>query len=247
MVKEFRTRKFGRLHWLIRLVSICAIVSLLITVLATTPAVEFGVEHVAGPLVLMQIALLLLIGPSLGANLIASEIESGGWQLLRVAPINPVRIVIGKLMSVAWTMMLVLMATLPGYIVMGYIKPSMGGQVSNVVISLLFAIIMVVSISACVSAFSKTTAGATVVSYAFLLTLFAGTLFIWLGREEPFGPLLVERVLAFNPAAVALSEMNTPGFEQFDLAPIGWWISASISALCLTIFAFKVWRLTRPD
>lgn len=40
MVKEFRTRKFGRLHWLIRLVSLCAIISLLLTVLAATGTVS---------------------------------------------------------------------------------------------------------------------------------------------------------------------------------------------------------------
>ena len=28
MVKEFRTRKFGRLHWLLRLVALCGIISL---------------------------------------------------------------------------------------------------------------------------------------------------------------------------------------------------------------------------
>ena len=51
MVKEFRTRKFGRLHWLIRLVAICAIVSLLLSVIATTGTVSWGVERIAGPLV----------------------------------------------------------------------------------------------------------------------------------------------------------------------------------------------------
>ena len=148
MVKEFRTRKFGRLHWLIRLVSICAIISLSLAVLASIGTINWGVEKISGPLVLMQLSLLLLVGPSLGANLISAEVESGGWQVLRTTPFSPLRIVLGKVMSVVWTMLLVLLATLPGYAVMSFIEPAMSGQISNVILSLLVAVAMVVSISA---------------------------------------------------------------------------------------------------
>jgi len=247
MVKEFRTRKFGRLHWLIRMVSLCAIISLLLTVLASTGTVAWGVEKIAGPMVLMQLALMLLVGPSLGANLIASEVESGGWQLLRTSPFSPVRILTGKIMSVVWTMLLVLLATLPGYVVMSYIQPAMSGQIGNVLISLLVAVAMVVSISACVSAFCKTTAIATASSYGVLLLLFAGTLLIWLARGKPFGPIFVERVLLLNPAATALSEMKTAGFEQYNLAPGSWWVGGGITLGCLNLLAVRIWRMTRPD
>lgn len=247
MVKEFRTRKFGRLHWLIRLISICAIISLLLTVVAATGTVSWGVERIAGPLVLMQLALMLLVGPSLGANLIASERESGGWELLRMTPISALRIVIGKIMSTVWTMLLVLLATLPGYAVMSYIQPAMGGQVGNVIISLCFAVSMVVSISALISTLTRSTAVATASAYGVLLFLFAGTLLIWLGRGNPFGPLFVERALSINPAAAALSEMQTPGFEQYELIPVAWWVSGVISVFCLVALAIRVWQLTRPD
>ncbi len=247
MVKEFRTRKFGRLHWLVRMVSLCAIISLLLTVLAATGTVNWGVEKIAGPMVLMQLALMLLVGPSLGANLIASEVESGGWQLLRTSPFSPVRILWGKIMSVVWTMLLVLLATLPGYAVMSYIQPAMSGQVGNVLISLLVAVAMVVSISACISAFCKTTAVATATSYGVLLLLFAGTLLVWLARGKPFGPIFVERLLLLNPAATALSEMKTAGFEQYNLAPGSWWVGGGITLGCLILLAARIWRMTRPD
>ena len=247
LVKEFRTRKFGRLHWLIRLTAVCAIVSLLLTVVAATGTVSWGVERIAGPLVLLQISLLMLVGPSLGANLIAAEVESGGWQLLRVAPISPFRILSGKLMSVLWTLLLILLATLPGYLVMGYIQPSLGGQVSNVLVSLVLAIVLVVCISSCVSAFCRTAAVATATSYGILLLIFAGTLLVWLARGRPFGPVFVERVLLFNPAAMALSEMQAPGFENYQLTPVGWWICGGIAGACLLVLFVKTWRMTQPD
>jgi hypothetical protein len=247
MVKEFRTRKFGRLHWLIRLVALCAIISLSLTVLASIGTIDWGVEKISGPLVLMQLSLMLLVGPSLGANLIAAEVESGGWQLLRMTPFSPVRIAIGKVSSVVWTMLLVLLATLPGYAVMSFIEPTLSGQIGNVIISLLVAVAMVVSISACVSSFCKTTAVATATSYGVLLMLFAGTLLVWLGRGRPFGPLFVERVLLLNPAAAALSEMKMDGFEQYDLAPGSWWSGGILSAICLVVLAIRIWSMTRPS
>ena len=247
MVKEFRTRKFGRLHWLIRLIAASGIVSLLLTVVAATGTVSWGVERIAPTMVLLQVALLLLLGPCLGANLIAAEVESGGWELLRAAPISPIRVLVGKLMSTIWTLLLTLLATLPGYLVMGFIQPAMTGQVGNVLISLVIAVFMVTTMSACISAFCRSTAVATATSYAVLLTLFAGTLLIWVARGKPFGPLLVERALMLNPAAGALSEMKTPGFEQYSLTPWSWYLGAGISFLCLIILTLRIWRLTRPN
>jgi len=247
MVKEFRTRKFGRLHWLLRLIAGGAIVSILLTVVAATGTVNWGVDRIASSMVIMQIAFLLLLGPSLGANLIASEIESGGWQLMRASPISPWRILSGKLLSTFLTLLLLLMATLPGYFMMSYIQPAIGGQVSNVIISLLIATAMVTILSACVSAYSKTSAAATAASYAVLLVLFAGTLLIWLGRGNPFGPVFVERALLLNPAATALAEMKAPGFETFQLIPNGWYVGLSICAAGLVILVLRIARLTRPE
>ncbi|MFM8188975.1 MAG: ABC transporter permease [Pirellula sp.] len=247
MVKEFRTRKFGRLHWLLRLVAAGAIVSILLTVVAATGTVNWGVDRIASSMVLMQIGFLLLLGPSLGANLIASEVESGGWQLMRASPIPAWRILTGKLMSTFLTLLLLLLATLPGYVMMSYIQPAIGGQVSNVVVSLLIATAMVTILSACVSAYSKTSAAATAASYAVLLILFAGTLLIWLGRGNPFGPVFVERALLLNPAATALAEMKAPGFETFQLIPNGWYVGLAICTAGLIVLVLRIAKLTRPD
>ncbi|MCC6508937.1 MAG: ABC transporter permease subunit [Pirellulaceae bacterium] len=247
MVKEFRTRKFGRLHWLIRLIAVCAIVSLTLTVISATGTVSWGVNRIAATLVLMQTSLLIVLGPSLAAGLIAAERETGGWQLLRMTPMYSIRIVVGKLMSVVWTMSLILLATLPGYLVMMWIQPSIAPQVQRVLLSLVLATVVIISVSAMVSAFWKNAAAATATSYGVLLALFAGTLLVWLARGKPFGAQLVERVLMFNPAAAALAEIRTPGFEEYTLLPISWWIGLGISATCLSILSIRTWQLTRPD
>jgi hypothetical protein len=88
---------------------------------------------------------------------------------------------------------------------------------------------------------------ATATSYGVLLLLFAGTLLVWLARGKPFGPIFVERLLLLNPAATALSEMKTAGFEQYNLAPGSWWIGGAIALVCLAILATRIWKMTRPD
>ncbi len=247
MVKEFRTRKFGRLHWLIRLVAFCGIFSLLLTVVAATGTVSWGVARIAGTLALLQISLLVVLGPSLASGLIAAERETGGWQLLRMTPLSAVRIVFGKMMSVVWTMAIILLATLPGYLVMMWIQPSIAPQVQRVVISLVIATLLVVSISSMISAFWSNAAAATATSYSVLLMLFVGTLLVWLARGKPFGHSVVERVLMINPAAAALAEIRTPGFEEYNLTPMCWWIGGVISGICVLVLAVRTWQLTKPD
>lgn len=247
MVKEFRTRKFGRLHWLIRLVALCAVVSLAMTVVSASGTVSWGVMRIAATLVLLQMSLLIVLGPSLASGLIAAELETGGWQLLRMTPMSARRIIFGKLMSVVWTMALILLATLPGYVAMMWIQPSLAPQVQQVIVSLVVAALVIVSVSAMVSAFWSSAAAATATSYGLLLALFVGTLLVWLARGKPFGAQFVERVLMFNPTAAALAEIRTPGFEAYNLTPISWWIGLGLSTACLVTLSVRTWQLTRPD
>ena len=115
MVKEFRCRRFGRLSWTIRLVLLCAVISLALTWAATMGTVDWGVETIGGIMVLLQVALIVLLTPSIAAGLISTEIDSGGCDLLRMTPLSTGVILRGKLMSVVWTLLLILLATLPGY------------------------------------------------------------------------------------------------------------------------------------
>src|SRR5262249_37024180 len=131
MVKEFRTRRFGRSHWVVRLTFLSAILSLGLSYLATSGALGWGLETIGGALVLLQIPLLILFAPSLAAGLVSGERESGTWQLLRMTPLSPGTIMRGKLLSVAWPLLLLLGATLPGYVLMMTVRPELVPQVER--------------------------------------------------------------------------------------------------------------------
>jgi ABC-type transport system involved in multi-copper enzyme maturation permease subunit len=246
MVKEFRTRRFGRMHWVLRLVAACAMLSLLLTFAAAMNVVDWGVETIGGFMVLLQIVLIVLITPALAAGLISSEREYGGWVLLRMTPMSTMKIIRGKLLSVIWTVALILLATLPGYVVMIYIRPVMWLQVYLVMICLVVAAAYTISVAAAVGSLFKKTATATMTSYAVLIVVFLGPLLIWMGRDAPFSHDIVQSALSINPTGAALSVIETPGFESYELVPLAWWLSGLIAVFALLGLFTQVWRISRP-
>lgn len=247
MVKEFRCRRFGRLHWLIRLVAVCAVLSLGLTYATTAGTFDWGVETIGGIMVVMQVALVALITPSLSAGLISAEVESRGWQLLQATPLSVTRIVWGKLLSVILPLMLILCATLPGYLVMVYIEPGMELQVKRVVACLALTAVFAMLLSAAVGSLFRRTAPATAAAYGVLLSICAIPLLVWLGRDAPFGHATVEAALSINPIAAALSVIRMPGFQHYSLIPANWWFLGICSVVSLIVLIGQTYRISRPQ
>ena len=83
-------------------------------------------------------------------------------------------------------------------------------------------------------------------TYVVVMALFLTPLLVWLGRDAPFGFEVVQSVLLINPVGAALSVIETPGFENYNLLPGAWYVAGAFSAFMFLVFGFKVWRLTRP-
>jgi hypothetical protein len=247
LVKELRTRRFGRAHWTLRLIAGTAILSLALSYVAATGALGWGVEVIGGALVLLQSALLVLFVPSLAAGLISAEREGGTWQLLRTTPLSAGAILRGKLLSAAWPVLLLLCATLPGYVVMLTVKPETSHQVGRVMACLGLMAVFAVLLGAAASTVFRSTAVATAVTYAVLAGVCVGPLLIWLGREAPFGHEAVRLALAIDPVAAALAAADTPGFARYDLLPANWWVMGAASAVLLVVLVLRTRRLYRPD
>lgn len=247
MVKEFRSRQFGRLHWLLRLISSCAVLSLLLTFATTMGTVDWGVERIGGIIVIAQVTLIIVLTPGIAGSLISGEREGGGWDLLRTTPLSAGRILRGKLVSVVLTLLLVLCASLPGYAVIMAIKPNLREQVLQVIVCLVFSATLSLMVSATVSAFFRSTAVATTVSYGLLMLVFVGTLVVWSNLDAPFSHSFVESVLSVNPMAGALSAIQADGFESFDLVPRTWWVSGIICVVLFVVLQVRTWRLCQPD
>jgi ABC-type transport system involved in multi-copper enzyme maturation permease subunit len=247
LVKEFRSRRLGRSHWTLRLLALCAILSLGLSYVAASGALGWGVEAIGGALVLLQVALLVLFVPSLSAGLISSERESGSWQLLRMTPLSAGAVLRGKLASVAWPVLLLLGATMPGYVVMMTVQPTLAGQMQRVIVSLLLTALFAVLLGAAISSLFRSSAVATTAAYVALLAVCVGPLLIWLGRDAPFGHATVRAALLIDPVAAALQATETPGFTEYDLLPASWYVTGSACVALLALLVVRVWRLRRPD
>jgi ABC-type transport system involved in multi-copper enzyme maturation permease subunit len=247
MVKEFRSRRFGRSHWMLRLIAICAILSLGLSYIAAAGVLGWGVEVVFGALVLLQIALLILFAPSLAAGLVSSERESGSWQLLRMTPLTPGVILRGKLLSVGWPLFLLLCATLPGYVAMIAYRPALIYPFQRIVACLALTAVFAVLVSAAASTLFRSTAASTTASYLALLAVCLAPLLIWLGREAPFGHTTVQAALLVDPVAAALQAADAPGFRNYELLPFNWWFIGSTCVVLLLFLSMRTWQLYRPE
>ena len=247
MVKEFRCRRFGRLHWLLRLVAVCMVASLGLTYATTAGTFDWGVETIGAIMVVLQVALIVLIAPSLSAGLISVERESGGWILLLTTPLGVRRIVWGKLLSALIPLILLLGATMPGYLVMAYIQPGMALQVQRVLICLVLTSVFAMMISAAVGSFFVRTAAGTAGAYSVMLVLSAAPLMVWLGRNAPFGHDTVEAALSTSSIGAALSVIQFSGFENYELIPMNWWFLGITSAAALLLLLAQVYRISKPQ
>lgn len=247
MVKEFRCRKFGRLHWLLRLVSFCAVLALALAILTTTRTIAWDVATIGGILVVLQVALLVLITPSLAASLICTERESGGWVLLQMTPMSVIRILWGKLLSVALTLALVLCATLPGYLVIVFIDPGQRAQIERVLLCLVVTAVFATLSTAAIGSLFRQTAMAIAAAYSFLIAICTLPLLVWLGRDAPFGHKTVETALVINPIAATLSVIRFPGFREYDLIPSHWWAIGILSLASLVLLILQTVRISRPQ
>jgi ABC-type transport system involved in multi-copper enzyme maturation permease subunit len=221
--------------------------SLLLTLASARGTESRGVEFTGALIIVLQVGLIVLLTPGLASAMIAGEMEGGSWNLLRVTPLSPGRIIRGKLMSVLLTLALLLCATLPGYAVIMLIKPVLQEQVVQVLKCLVLAAVLSMLISATVSSFFRTSAVATTVSYGILILIFGGTMLVWMNRDAPFGHEFVQSALRLNPMAAALNAMQTEGFQAYDLIPSTWQYSGVTCAVLLVVLYLKVQRLTKPD
>ena len=197
-VKELRCRRFGRRHWMMRLSALCLIVSMGLAIVAARSSHQLSIGELARIVVLIQFAVILLLAPPLGAALICSERESGGLAMLVTTPLSTFSIIWGKLLSAAFTLFFVLLATAPAYVVMGWLdyhdSLRIGGCMMSLVLSTLFALF----VSAAIGSLFRSTAAATATAYGLLTALCGGTMLVWLGRDAPFPYDTVQTALMFN-------------------------------------------------
>ena len=207
---------------------------------------NWGAQTLGGIVVLLQMALIVLVTPSLASGIICGEIETRSWQLLQATPLSTFTIVKGKLTSAALTLMLMLMATMPAYATLYLIDESLLTQIANTLVSLLLTAVMALMVTACISSLVSKTSTATAVSYTLLVGIFLLPMLVWLGLDAPFTHATVEKALMISPLAGALKLIEMPQFVDFAIIPFNWYLLGGISVVSFLIMVFRTWQLSRP-
>ena len=150
-------------------------------------------------------------------------------------------------MSVAWPLLLLVCGTLPGYVVMATVEPDQFARVQRPVACLGATAVFAVLVSATASSLFRSTAASTAAAYSIVLVTCLGPFLVWLGRDAPFGHPVVEAILVLSPVAAALVSAGMPGFAGYDLLPLNWWLTGSVSLLLLVVLVLRTRQLYRPE
>lgn len=259
-VKEFRTRPMLQMHWLGRMTSICLMVSLALMVVVAVVVqarVTEGaalVGQMAAVVAVLQIAALVLVGPAMSAGSLASDRESGVWDLMRTSRLGSWTIVSGKLQAAIVPLILTTAAMIPPLAILPYLAPGLpsGFALSlteRVVRSLCVVGVTMVFVAVAGMFFSSlcsrtgvaaawTYGVVAAMSLASLLALPAGQTLSYQLRRLIFLP---------SPVAAVLDAAGMESFQQYNLFAAHLRLVVAVTVVLGALTVLRVWRLRGPD
>lgn len=245
--KEKRTNTLRSGRYMIRTFYASLVLSLGLAVMSLYGGVEQSnlLGHVATVLVALQLGLIALIDPSLTSPAISSEVESGTFETLRLAPLGGGKIFWGKLLPSLPSALLPVLALLPAYGAVYYVDP--GYQQRFI---LLLPVVALAALFCCAaglmtSSLFANTARATVAAYLFVAGIFILPLLPYIAAGTQLGERIASWMSLPSPLVMGLSLM--PGGSQ---AVQGLWhehliIIGALCVLMLLIARFRISTLLR--
>jgi ABC-type Na+ efflux pump permease subunit len=181
-----------------------------------------------------QIGFIALIAPVLTSAVVSSERERGTFELLRISPLRPGEIFIGKLVPALGPALLPIVAFLPAYATICYLDPGYISYFLTLLPILVLATIFCCTAGLICSAFASQSARATVAGYSVTCAVFfAPVLIAWVA-----GRVLSESVTSWiampSPFFVALNVVN------FDSATISHLWSAHLLVIVMLTVALLI-------
>jgi ABC-type transport system involved in multi-copper enzyme maturation permease subunit len=218
-VAEFRRRVLGRPQIFIRGVATCIAVSILLMIAVGATYGWWSPDTLRVVAIIFQLSLVILIAPSLGASTITTEVESKTLEMLKVSPIPPRRVILGKLRATLWFVTIFLISSVPMFGAFYYLESAESyKRLWDWAAILVMANITFISIGIFCSCFFKTTAAATGAAYGIAGVLCVGTL-LSIAAGDRLSSETKFWVLVWNPFAAAIQVMcdnllQDPGYSR---------------------------------
>ena len=245
-VAEMRSKIFGNPKFIIRALTGCICLSLIMLFLITLKIGSVEMDSIRAGAIIFQLGLVALLAPTVSSGSITDEITSNTLLLLRLTPLSPAKVILGKFKAALLYVVIFLLSSLPIFLALiffeditapsflsclphGLDAESFSAAWTNLVAFgqaywhilawlgvLVTTCLVLISAGLCASAFAPNTGVATAISYGFALLMTTGSLVVLL-----FGNRVNETVkaacLMFNPFIAALEiTLEDSGFQNLD-------------------------------
>ncbi len=206
--KERRTSQLRSGRWMIRIFYGCVLVSMGLALMSLYGGTEHQdlLRYVAAVLVTFQLGVIALVSPSLTSSAVSSELESGTWEVLRLAPLRGGSIFWGKFTPAFLPALLPIVALLPAYGAVCFIDLGYLARLQLLLPVILLSVMLCCTAGLAASSFIPNTARATVAAYLFAAALFVLPLLgWWAGEAGLLGPNVAKWVAMPSPIAIGLN------------------------------------------
>ncbi|MFW5914909.1 MAG: ABC transporter permease [Planctomycetota bacterium] len=245
-IKELRTMLFGRLVYLLRGMYFCVAISLALILLSAFSTYLYATRIIAIFTVSFQMALVLFLTPIFSGPLISSEIEAGRFDLLRLTKLKPLQIVTGKFQSVLLPLVIMMLATMPPYLALGYIDRALVPGILRSSATLGATLLFVCAAGIFFSSMARRTSTSVAATYIVVILMGVVSLVGLLARAG-LSHSVLQTIFVINPVVAMLSEIAVPSLKQdFNLWLPNIYILLSGSAALLLAAAVRVHYLVRP-
>ena len=217
-VAEIRSRIFGKPKFIVRALSTCMILSLVVLTLVTMQfATQLDPDMVRLVAIIFQVGVVAFFAPAVCAGSITDERASGTLTMLRMTGISVRTIVSGKMKAGFLYVLIFLTSALPILWALSYLEAQASyWRLLAWIVILVLTTVVFVSAGLCASTIMKSTGAATALSYAFSAILCLGSLGVLLFGAR-IGPTLQGVILSFNPIAAALQITSDKWFSDLPM------------------------------
>ena len=249
LVLDIRTRVAGLAN-LLRACFACLIFSLVLVILVSSTWGATQPDIIRLIALAFQIGLIGLIGPSLTIGAVASEVEGGTFDSLRMTPLRPWTVFLGKFGAAAALSMMLVVASAPVFFAILFIEGSFEGpRVAHFLTAMFMVTCVTIAFSLSVGFFfsvhCRTTARAAAWAYGAVAAVTVGTLLAAVLRER-LSAGAAKFILAFNPIVTVVGAVSDVQFTEFGRWQHTVYALGTLSIVCVAATIYRLHRMAGP-
>ena len=249
-IKEFRTRPMLQIQWLLRMASICLMASIglmgLVTLVVSTRVTEdiSLIGKMVAAAAVLQVALIVLVGPAMSAGSLCADRETSVWDLMRASRLKSWTIVTGKLQASILPLILLVLAMTPAMLILTVFVQGLWTAILHSMAVIGVTMVFVVVLGMFFSSLCSRTSTATAWTYGVVVLLSVLTLIVLLSGNI-LNAGLVRAIFLPNPVAAVLDAAKVPKFQQHNLFLPHLRLIAITTGVLFVATVARVWRLCR--